>query len=60
MHANQIWWVLLLWFRKFCPCFVQLQNGHNLDPFRSWTVHGGQKIEAAQKIHASRGGYEMH
>ena len=25
-------------------------------PFRPWTiVHGGQKIELAQKIHASRG-----
>ena len=25
-------------------------------PFRPWTiVHGGQKIESAQKIHASRG-----
>ena len=23
-------------------------------------VHGGQKIELAQKIHASRGGCEMH
>ena len=25
-------------------------------PFRPWTIdHGGQKIEMAQKIHASRG-----
>ena len=25
-------------------------------PFRPWTiVHGGQKIESAQKIHASKG-----
>ena len=31
-------------------------------PFRPWTiVHGGQKIESAQKIHANRGQYdEMH
>ena len=30
-------------------------------PFRAWTiVHGGQKIELAQKIHASRGQCEMH
>ena len=25
-------------------------------PFKSWTIiHGGQKIESAQKIHVSRG-----
>ena len=32
---------------RFCPNF----------PFRLWTiiVHGGQKIELAQKIHANRG-----
>ena len=30
-------------------------------PFRPWTiVHGHQKIESAQKIHASRGWWEMH
>ena len=30
-------------------------------PFRPWAiVHGGQKIELAQKIHASRGWREMH
>ena len=30
-------------------------------PFRPWTiVHGGQKIELAQEMHASRGGREMH
>ena len=23
-------------------------------------IHGGQKIESAQKIHASRGSHEMH
>ena len=29
--------------------------------FIPWTiVHGGQKIEFAQKIHASRGWHEMH
>ena len=25
-----------------------------------YIVHGGQKIESAQKIHASRGWHEMH
>ena len=29
-------------------------------PFGPWTVHGGQKIELTQKIHASRGSNEMH
>ena len=30
-------------------------------PFKPWTiVHGGQKIELAQIIHASRGGCETH
>ena len=30
-------------------------------PFRPWTIaHGSQKIESAQKIHASRGCCEMH
>ena len=30
-------------------------------PFEPWTiVHGGQKIESPQKIHASRGGCEMY
>ena len=30
-------------------------------PFQPWTiVHGGQKIESVQKIHASRGRHEMH
>ena len=30
-------------------------------PFGPWTiVHGGQKIELAQNIHASRGGCETH
>ena len=35
--------------------FVCLQKQPKF-PFRPWTiVHGGQKIELAQKIHASRG-----
>ena len=35
--------------------FVCLQKWPKF-PFRPWTiVHGGQKIESAQKIHASRG-----
>ena len=30
-------------------------------PFGPWTiVHGGQKLESAQKIHASRGWSETH
>ena len=38
-------------FRDFAP----FQIWPNF-PFRPWTiVHGGQKIESAQKIHASRG-----
>ena len=36
------------------------QIWHNF-PFKPKTiVHGGQKIESAQKIHASRGCCEMH
>ena len=35
--------------------FTCLQKRPNF-PFEPWTiVHGGQKIESAQKIHASRG-----
>ena len=41
-------------FRVMAP-FVCLQKLPKF-PFRPWTiVHGGQKIESAQKIHASRG-----
>ena len=40
-------------FRVMAP-FVCLQKWPKF-PFRPWTiVHGGQKIESAQKIHASR------
>ena len=43
-------------FRDFAP----FQIWSNL-PFRPWTiVHGGQKIELAQIIHASRGGCETY
>ena len=39
---------------KLC-LFICLKKWPKL-PFRQWTiVHGGQKIESAQKIHASRG-----
>ena len=46
-------------FGDFAPfCFPSKQPKF---PFRAWTiVHGGQKIESAQKIHASRGQCEMH
>ena len=44
----------LLGFGDFAP-FAGLQKWPNF-PFEPWTiVHGGQKIESAQKIHASRG-----
>ena len=40
--------------------FVCLQKWPKF-PFRPWTIaHGGQKIESAQKIHASKGCCEMH
>ena len=40
--------------------FVSLQKRPKF-PFGPWAiVHGGQKIESAQKIHASRGWHELH
>ena len=40
--------------------FTCLQKQPNF-PFGPWTiVHGGQKIESAQKIHTSRGWREIH
>ena len=42
-------------FGVFWSFFLAFKNGQNF-PFGPWTiVHGGQKIELAQKIHASRG-----
>ena len=56
MHANQFWWAWLLRFWRFC-----LLSKRPIFPFRPWTiVHGGQKINSAQKIHANRGSCEMH
>ena len=46
-------------FGDFAP-FVCLQKWPKF-PFGPWTiVHGDQKIESAQNIHASRGRCEMH
>ena len=46
-------------FGNFAP-FVCLQKWPKF-PFRPWTiVHGDQKLESAQKIHASRSCPEMH
>ena len=60
MHANQFWWAWLLRFRRFWLIF-RLPSKRLKFPFRPWTiVHGGQKIELAQKIHASRGWCETH
>ena len=45
---------------EILPLFTGLQKRPNF-PFRPWTiVHGGQKIELAQNIHASRSGCETH
>ena len=56
MNANQFWWVWPLWFRRFGSILFPSKF-----PFGPWTiVHGGQKIESTQKIHASRGWCEMH
>ena len=50
MHAHQVWWAWLLF-----GDIATFQNWPNF-PFGLWTiVHGGQKIESTQKIHASRG-----
>ena len=52
MHGNQFWWAWDLRFWRFFSFFVCLQKWSNF-PFGPWTiVHGGQKIESAQKIHA--------
>ena len=60
MHANQFWWAWPLQFRRFCFIF-RFPSKQPKFSFRPWTiVHGGQKIESAQKIHASRGWREMH
>ena len=48
----------LVW--EIWPFFACLQKRPKF-PFEPWTiVHGGQKVELAQKIHASRGRREMH
>ena len=48
MHSNQFWWVRPLRYRRFCS-FLDLAK------FPFLTIdHEGQKIELAQKIHASR------
>ena len=44
---------------EILPLFAGLQKRPNF-PFKPWTVHGGQKIELAQIIHANRGGCEIH
>ena len=45
---------------EILPLFAGLQKRPNF-PFGPWTiVHGGQKIELAQNIHASRGDCETH
>ena len=51
-----IWWHDLFGFGNFAPFHLP-----SIFPFGSWTiVHKGQKIESAQKTHASRGCCEMH
>ena len=59
MHANQFCWVWPLRFRWFFSLLSAFKNSQN--HFRPWTiVHEGQKLESAQKIHASRGWHELH
>ena len=53
--ADQFWWVWFLRFLEILPLF-RLPSKRPKFPFGPWAiVHGGQKIELAQKIHASRG-----
>ena len=56
MLANQFWLAWFLQFRRFESFLFVFKNGQN---FPSDIVHGGQKIESAQKIHASMGWHEM-
>ena len=54
MYATNFGRCGLSGFGNFAP-FVCLQKWPKF-PFEPWAiVHGGQKIESAQKIHASRG-----
>ena len=55
MHANQFWWLWPLWFRSYGSFLLAFK----MVKISLWTmgyiVHGGRKIEFAQKIHESRG-----
>ena len=56
---TQFWGRDLFGFREFALYCFSSKWPNFL--FRPWTiVHGGQKIESAQKIHASRGWPETH
>ena len=59
MHRNQIWLVWLIRFQRFCPFLFALKMAKISFLTMGYTPWG-QKIESAQKIHASRGRYEMH
>ena len=55
MHANQFLVGVASLVLEISLLFLCLQEWPKF-PFGPWTiVHGGQKIELAQKIHASRG-----
>ena len=59
MHGNQFWWVWPLRFQSYGSFF--LTSKQPKFPFGPWAiVHGGQKIELAQKIYVSGGQLEMH
>ena len=56
MHGNQFWWVWPLRFRSYGSFLLAFKNGQNfLSDHGLYIVHGGQKIELAQKIHVSGG-----
>ena len=48
------------WFWKFCSFSFAFKNGHNFPSDHGPQSNEGQKIESAQKIHASRGCCEVH
>ena len=54
MHGNQFWWVWPFQFQSYGSFCLHSKTAKF--PFGPWAiVHGGQKIESAQKIHVSRG-----
>ena len=60
MYANRFWWVLPLRFWRYCYVHVAFKTAKVSLPTMDYNSPWGQKIELAQKIHASRGWREMH